>query len=318
MATTTIIPDDDEVVTTTTTTSTIIKKVTEVLNLTLNSTMMTTEASMTTTAAADADDELDYYYYDYSQLDEHEAKADAEFEAEWAKISSGGLGDIVKPVINVGEYPIDKSDLFVTNPKAWDPLQNFLDLVVAKIYLVLPAFVIGILLGLLTWIIYLLCNKMFSRTKKMSHLPTNGQECHQIRELVNQIPPEPQIEEQQPSKVLMAGKQTLVRNPIDPASKFAAAVGNNNAGAVSTSSGISSSSSTPISFETGSEAGRMGGGHSNAGSSTGSRTGVPPVLQAVEDLANTVESAIRASRSSEATAMNNGACRMDSFPDETR
>merc|ERR1712179_892822 len=51
-------------------------------------------------------------------------------------------------------------------PEIWDPQKAFIDKVAWKTYLVLPAMLVGILVGLVIWTIFTLVMRMTSKAKK--------------------------------------------------------------------------------------------------------------------------------------------------------
>ena len=227
----------------------------------------------------------DYYYYDYSELERLEEESNRKYQEQLAKLSGGIVRKTFTPTVYIGQQGhINESDLFVKDPKLWDPLQNFLDLVVAKVYMLIPAFILGVILGIVIWFLLLLANKQWSKVRKpREHLPLRGQEFHQIQEAIPVLPQNAafNVDEKQADKIgpnNVRSIQVLAR------------------GSLSTSSGISSSSSTPVPFESASECGQPSIQQPSTSSSLRSRPDVPNVLRAVDNLAQSVETAIQASR----------------------
>jgi hypothetical protein len=101
----------------------------------------TTTSVTTTSDIADAaypDDEYD----DYADLD------------NWNKIFVDSTKNVVEE-IDIETF----SEYHLHEPREWDPRTAFIENVATKLYYVVPAFVFGLLLGVIMWMVYILLYK---------------------------------------------------------------------------------------------------------------------------------------------------------------
>ena len=258
----------------------------------------------TETSSPDYSFEDDYvldddYQYDYSVWEEHERQQEAGYQDLLEKIQNKVKiePDLSTFDIFVDGNRISREDLFVQDPPGWDPKSEFLSQVVGKLYLVVPALLVGILIGLTIWSVYLFSFKLCYRVKqrifrkkqdpksdeqKISRHHIEAEEFYQIS------PPKGD-----PNPIIVDGKQMNIAKvgsfgpPTDglihPKS-FSTLRG------LSSGPSSSSSSTTPLHFETCSDSGPT---HLSSESSLCSAVRRDVVLRAVDDLADTIDIAIK-------------------------
>ena len=104
-----------------------------------------------------SDDYNEYYFYD----DFTNSSIHTDYEYNNDNIQQPHRSDEIWKEFNITSAQLNHSDLYNFGGNRWDPRANFMEGVIGNLFLVPSAFIVGLLIGVILWGIFVFLRKLF-------------------------------------------------------------------------------------------------------------------------------------------------------------
>ena len=109
-----------------------------------------------------SEDYSDYYFYD--DFTNYSSSIDSNYDYSNDIIPQPQpphRSDVIWQQFNITSAQLNHSDLYNSDGSRWDPSVNFLEGVIGNLFLVPSAFIVGLLIGVILWGIFVFLRKLF-------------------------------------------------------------------------------------------------------------------------------------------------------------